>query len=26
MFFVRRGEVELTDEEKLARQEAIAEL
>ena len=26
MFFVRRGEVELTDEEKLARREAIAEL
>ena len=26
MFFVRRGEVELTDEEKLARQKAIAEL
>ena len=26
MFFVRRGEVELTDEEKLERQETIAEL
>jgi len=26
MFFVRRGEVEFTEEEKLARQEAIAEL
>lgn len=26
MFFVKRGEVELTDEEKLARQKAIAEL
>ncbi|MFX1234594.1 MAG: MFS transporter [Promethearchaeota archaeon] len=26
MFFVRRGEIELTEEEKLARQKAIAEL